>query len=57
MADPNQDLGDDSVIAFTPGVQIFFGGLNKLAINWDFMSFSGNLDSESSFKEQYQFHF
>ena len=24
MADPNQDLGDDSVIAFTPGVQIFF---------------------------------
>lgn len=57
MADPNRDLSDDVVTAFTPGVQIFFGGRNRLALNWDFMSLGGGLDSENSFKAQYQFHF
>lgn len=58
MADPNTDLDDDSVWGFTPGVQIFFGGRNKLALNWDFVSFGADgVDSENSFKAQYQFHF
>ncbi len=56
-ADPNRDLSDDAVTAFTPGVQFFFGGRNKLALNWDFISLGGGLDSEHSFKAAYQFHF
>lgn len=58
MADPNTDLDEDGVWAFTPGLQIFFGGRNKLALNWDIVSFSDEaLDGENSFKAQYQFHF
>lgn len=58
MADPNTDLDDDSVWGFTPGVQIFFGGRNKLALNWDLVAFGADgVDSENSFKAQYQFHF
>lgn len=58
MADPNRDLGGDTVWGFTPGVQIFFDGRNKLALNWDFVSFGADgVDSENSFKAQYQFHF
>ena len=58
MADPNRDVGDDTVWGFTPGVQFFFDGRNKLALNWDFVVFGADaLDSESSFKAQYQFHF
>ncbi len=58
MADPNTDLDQDTVWGFTPGVQIFFGGRNKLALNWDFVAFGADgVDSENSFKAQYQFHF
>lgn len=58
MADPNTDLEDDAVWGFTPGVQIFFAGRNKLALNWDIVSFADDsLDGENSFKAQYQFHF
>lgn len=58
MANPNTDLGDDDVWGFTPGLQVFFAGRNKLALNWDFLVFASDaLDSESSFKAQYQFHF
>ena len=58
MADPNRDLGNDVVWGFTPGVEIFFDGRNKIALNWDFVSFAANgTDSENSFKALYQFHF
>ncbi len=58
MADPNADLENDGVWGFTPGLQIFFGGRNKLALNWDIVAFSDDsLDGENSFKAQYQFHF
>ena len=57
MADPNRDLTDDVVYGFTPGVQIFFRGRNKLALNWDFILLGGDRGSENSFKAQYQFHF
>ncbi|MFQ5746966.1 MAG: porin [Gemmatimonadota bacterium] len=57
-AEPNTDLDDDEVWGFTPGVQIFFTGRNKLAFNWDFVTFADpTRDSENSFKAQYQFHF
>lgn len=57
-ADPNTDLDDDGAWGFTPGLQVFFDGRNKLALNWDFASFgSEELRSEHSFKAQYQFHF
>jgi hypothetical protein len=56
--EPNTDIDSNTVVGFTPGVQIFFGGRNKLALNYDFVSFGGDgVDSESSFKAQYQFHF
>ncbi len=58
MANPNTDLPDDTVWGFTPGVQIFFAGRNKLALNWDIAVFGDDsLDTESSFKAQYQFHY
>lgn len=58
VSDPNRDLSDDTVTGFTPGIQFFFDGRNKLALNWDFVSFGlDGVDSESSFKAQYQFHF
>ena len=57
MADPNRDLTDDVVYGLTPGVQIFFRGQNKLALNWDFIFLGGDRGSENSFKAQYQFHF
>ncbi len=58
MADPNRDLEEDGVWGFTPGIQVFFGGRNKLALNWDIVSFADDaLDAETSFKAQYQFHF
>ena len=57
MADPNRGITDDVVYAFTPGVQIFFRGRNKLAFNWDFIFLGGSRGSENSFKAQYQFHF
>lgn len=57
-ADPNRDLEEDEAWGFTPGVQVFFDGRNKLALNWDFASFGADgLRSENSFKAQYQFHF
>jgi len=58
MADPNTDLDNDTVWGFTPGVEIFFDGRNKLALNWDFVTFGADgVDGENSFKAQYQFHF
>lgn len=57
-ADPNRDLEADAAWGFTPGVQVFFDGRNKLALNWDFASFEAEeLRSENSFKAQYQLHF
>jgi len=58
MADPNTDLDNDTVWGFTPGVEIFFDGRNKLALNWDFVTFGADgVDGENSFKASYQFHF
>ena len=37
-ADTNTDVSDNEVWGFTPGVQIFFYGRNKLALNWDIAS-------------------
>jgi len=57
-ANPNTDLPDDEVWGFTPGIEIFFDGRNKLALNWDFVSFGDpTKNSVSSFKAQYQLHF
>jgi len=58
QANPNTDLGDDVVWGLTPGLQLFFGGRNRLALNWDVVLFEDDLlESENSFKAQYQFHF
>lgn len=57
-ADANTDLDNTEVWGFTPGVQIFFYGRNKLALNWDIANptYDG-LRSENSFKARVQFHF
>lgn len=57
-AEPNTDVDDDEAWGVTPGVQIFFGGRNKLALNWDLVFFSDDqAESVSSFKTQFQVHF
>ncbi len=57
-ADPATDVDDDENWGFTPGIQFFFHKRNKLALNWDIVSFADDtLDSENSFKAQLQFHF
>jgi hypothetical protein len=57
-ADGNTNLADNTVWGFTPGIQIFFYGRNKLAVNWDVVvPTSTSLRSEHSLKAQWQFHF
>lgn len=57
-ADPNTSLDEDGGWALTPGVQLFFKGRNKLALNWDIV-YPGSPDfrSEHSFKTQFQMYF
>ncbi|MDX1396397.1 MAG: porin [Gemmatimonadota bacterium] len=57
MADPNGDLDGDTVWGYTPGVQLFFDARNKVAINWDLVSLSGDRRGENSFRVQYQFYY
>ena len=56
-ADPNTDLDRDDNWGITPGVQIFFYGRNKLALNWDVALFSDDISSASSFKLMLQGYF
>ncbi|MEJ2311417.1 MAG: porin [Gemmatimonadales bacterium] len=56
-ADPNTDLDRDDNWGITPGVQIFFYGRNKLALNWDVALFSDDTSSASSFKLMLQGYF
>lgn len=52
------DAADDEVLAFTPGLAVFFHGRNRLALTWDVASFAADdVDPESSFTAQMQFHF
>lgn len=58
VSEPNTDVANDAVYGLTPGVQLFFAGRNKVAVNWDFVSFAADgTSSANSFKLQYQFHF
>jgi hypothetical protein len=57
-ADPNSGLDGDAVSGFTPGVQIFFGGRNKIALNLDVVDFEADDRAAAhSFKAQFQAHF
>ncbi|MFB6368230.1 MAG: porin [Gemmatimonadota bacterium] len=56
-SEPNTEVAGDEVWGFTPGVQVFFDGRNKIALNWDVVTFAGDTPSANSFKAQYQFHF
>lgn len=57
-AEPNTDAAEDENWAFTPGVNVYFHGRNKLQLGWDFASFAGDrFDSVSSFKSQFQVYF
>jgi hypothetical protein len=52
------DLADDEVLALTPGLALFFHGRNRLALTWDVVGFAADdVDAESSFTAQMQFHF
>lgn len=51
------DASFDSNWGLTPGVQIFFAQRQKLALNWDFVIYQGDLRGVDSFKAQYQFYF
>ncbi len=57
-ADVNTDLDSSELWAFTPGLQIFFYGRNKLALNWDIANpMTDVLRGENSFKARLQFYF
>jgi hypothetical protein len=56
-ADANTDIAGDDNWGLTPGVQIFFYGRNKLALNWDLALFSDDTSSASSFKLMLQGYF
>lgn len=57
-AEPNTDLDDDEVWGFTPGVNVYFHGRNKLQLGWDFVEFAaGGRESVNSFKSQFQVYF
>lgn len=57
-ADPHTGVAADEAWGVTPGVQLFFGGRNKLAINWDRVLYADDAtDAVSSFKAQLQVHF
>ena len=56
-ADPNTGIAQDDNWGITPGVQIFFYGRNKLALNWDLALFSDDTSSASSFKLMLQGYF
>lgn len=58
FADPNGDMDDDGGILVTPGIQFFFTGRNKIAVNVDvFMPQSDAEDTEYSLKAQSSVHF
>lgn len=57
-AEPKTDVAGDGVWGFTPGLNVYFFGRNKLQINWDVATFAGDgTDAASSFKSQFQVHF
>lgn len=57
-ADPNTDLEADETWGVTPGFQLFFQGRNKVAVNWDLVSFTDEaVEGVTSFKAQLQTHF
>jgi hypothetical protein len=49
-ADPNIDIDEDDNWGLTPGIQVFFYGRNKLALNWDVALFTDGTNRASSFK-------
>jgi hypothetical protein len=56
--DPNTDVENNGGWAITPGIELFFFGRTKLAVNWDFVfPTDSSLRSENSFKSQLQVYF
>ena len=56
--DPQRDLDDDSAWLFTPGVNLYFGGRNRLMLNWDFFDPSAQrFTSENALRAQAQLYF
>ena len=57
-ADPDDDTADDGGILVTPGVQFFFTGRNKFALNVDvFLPEADGEETEYSIKAQSSVHF
>lgn len=57
-AEPNTDVDGDETWGFTPGVNVYFHRRNKLQLNLDVVSFTGDrFDTVSSFKTQFQVYF
>ncbi len=57
-ADPDGDTADDGGVLVTPGVQFFFAGRNKVALNVDiFLPEADGEETEYSIKAQSSVHF
>ena len=56
--DPRRDLDDDSAWLFTPGINLYFTGRNRLMLNWDFFNPSADrFTSENALRAQAQVYF
>jgi hypothetical protein len=56
--DPTTELGDDSGILLTPGINVYFHGRNRLMLNFDYyMPEAEVLDPEHSIRGQLQLYF
>ena len=57
-ADPDDDTADDGGLLVTPGIQFFFVGRNKIALNLDILLPESEDDgTEFSFRAQSSVHF
>jgi hypothetical protein len=56
--DPQRDLADDSAWLVTPGINLYFGGRNRLMLNWDLFTPSAErFTSENALRAQAQLYF
>jgi hypothetical protein len=56
--DPNDELDGDDAILWTPGINIYFSGRNRLMLNWDlYVPAGASFKTEHSVRAQAQVYF
>lgn len=58
VGDPDTDVDDDAGLLFTPGLNLYFSGRNRLMFNWDLYTGDDRLaDAQHAFRGQLQVYF